>query len=60
MKKTLLHVPSQYRNEPSWYKNELKFTEEMFWDIIFTLDDGTVMILDRTFLVPVEDIWVFV
>jgi len=33
------------------------FDEEMFWDIIFTLDDGTIMILDRCFLVPVEDIW---
>ena len=36
---------------------EFKFNEEMFWDIIFTLDDGTIMILDWAFLVPVEDIW---
>lgn len=38
---------------------EFKFNEEMFLDIIFTLDDGTIMILDWAFLVPVEDIWEF-
>ena len=39
---------------------KFEFAEEMFCDIIFILDDGTVMILDHTFLIPVEDIWVFV
>lgn len=39
---------------------EFKFNEETFWDIIFTLDDGTIMILDWSFLVPVEDIWEFI
>jgi len=36
---------------------KFEFAEEMFGDIIFTLDDGTIMILDWAFLVPVEDIW---